>query len=437
MQQRPIPVHLMGQSSQIEIIGSNDQDTDPDIVYYNFGMVNSSSNYVQATFKEIRDSPLISNVNKYYFSIVRFTMDGPNKTLPIFIPLIQTGQNDVNLTVYSITLRATVIYDIGGTQYTFNGFSQQFLEWVPEITDLSIAPIPPPPTTTQSLEGLYYYMFTYQNMADMVNTAFAAAQADLQTQFNAFVLANGGALPAPLTTDAPHLKYDSGTGLFTLLTSTYGYGGADRTSNGSLTDDEEFYIYFNNEANGLFYSFSCTNENGEDGMDFLIKVQNKFGSNIYRPSYAAGVTPPGTVPTYWETVQDYPSTSTLWSPIESVVFTSMSLPVVNEEMAQPTRFGDGNLVPRAGGTNFANIITDIALSNDTGAADYRQMINYTPSVYRLAAMDNSGRPLQNMDIQLWWKNRLDGKFYPLYMYSNATASGKIGFFKKNKIGINA
>ena len=59
-------------------------------------------------FNETRDAPIIRDSSQYYFSIVRFSMNGPNKELPIFIPSIQTHQDNINLTNYSLRIKGII-----------------------------------------------------------------------------------------------------------------------------------------------------------------------------------------------------------------------------------------------------------------------------------------------------------------------------------------
>ena len=87
----------------------------PDYIYYNADIINNNTtetadgNVVldpQVRFNETRDTALLKNAQDYYFSIVRFSMNGPNRDLPLFIPTIQngTGAINVNLTSYSVAL---------------------------------------------------------------------------------------------------------------------------------------------------------------------------------------------------------------------------------------------------------------------------------------------------------------------------------------------
>jgi hypothetical protein len=46
---------------------------------------------------------------------------------------------------------------------------------------------------------------------------------------------------------------------------------------------------------------------------------------------------------WWTQEQDWLSTSNLWSPIESIVFSSTLLPVRSEQTGPPTKLGSGDL----------------------------------------------------------------------------------------------
>lgn len=136
---------------------------------------------------------------------------------------------------------------------------------------------------------------------------------------------------------------------------------------------------------------------------------------------------------YWSITQDYPSTDSLWSPIESIVFVSTLLPVKNEFVAEPTRFGQGNLgfSSATSPSAFLPIITD--LNVDTGqykAQGYREVLTYTPTAeYRMATMGASKQEIRNVDISVYWKNRLDGSINPVQMFNLSSVSIKIMFRK--------
>ena len=132
------------------------------------------------------------------------------------------------------------------------------------------------------------------------------------------------------------------------------------------------------------------------------------------------------------TEQAYQSISTLWSPIESIVFTTSLIPVVNEFTGQQSTFGDSNdATPTSSANAFSPIITDIALPLSS-PADYRGFIEYVPSAeYRIVSLSSSRQEIKNIDVQVYWKNRLDGALIPVQMPPSSTISIKMMFRKKN------
>jgi len=111
------------QLASVQYVGGT--DADPDYVYYNADIVNNTTDDQTSTgdaiqdpnivFNETRDYPIIKDISNYNFSIVRFTMNGANLDLPLFIPSIRdgTGQTNPNLTTYgmSIPLQTFVVND--------------------------------------------------------------------------------------------------------------------------------------------------------------------------------------------------------------------------------------------------------------------------------------------------------------------------------------
>ena len=138
---------------------------------------------------------------------------------------------------------------------------------------------------------------------------------------------------------------------------------------------------------------------------------------------------------YWLATQDYPSTDSLWSPISSVVFTSTLLPVRSEATGQPVVLGTSNTGFSSSSTQsaFQPIITDISLDTSTsGAAAYRSFIYYAPTAeYRLSDFTSSKHDIRNVDIQVFWKNRLDNNLYPITMFNCSSVNLKIMFRHKD------
>ena len=80
---------------------------DLDVVNNN---LNSNTDAPQLRFEENRNTPFLEGDSSEYFcSIVRFSIQTGN-SLPIFIPRVETGQADINKTVYRVTLSVAVTH---------------------------------------------------------------------------------------------------------------------------------------------------------------------------------------------------------------------------------------------------------------------------------------------------------------------------------------
>ena len=408
---------------------------DPDHIYLNLSLINNDTTdgaNPAIVFTETRQNAIIQNPMEYNFSIVRFDMNGPGKDLPMFIPRIEIGQSNPNLTVYQITLRCTYNYVNPPAPFTGTGTltsspASGRLIWTPEYLDPAIAPTPAPPITQQDTSSRYYWATTYSHMVNIVNNAFQSAWNDLNTQFQAV---SGG---ASLTTKPPFITYNPTDNLFTIYADRYGFGDngaatSNRTSAGT-TADENFSLFFNTNMYGLFSNYRSTYINQPNGLSYQILIQNLQWQNILNVNSPPA--PLASAASYWVLVQDYESTSSLWCPVESVVFTTSLMPLVFEQASAPVTFNASNIGESTGVQgNFTPIITDtsLALENANG---YRDFFQYAPTAeYRLANFVRSSAPLQNIQVSVFWKNRLDGQLYPLTMYNSSSVSIKMLFRRR-------
>ena len=236
-----------------------------------------------------------------------------------------------------------------------------------------------------------------------------------------------GPVPQPLT--APYLRLFFDANLFGLFTN---FKNAYYQTNGirfPLTPTVVTPIAVGTDyTNEILF----TNENYTNILNHAPLLQGS--TTVPPPPYNPYFLIPATKQNlYWIITQDYPSTDSLWSPVESVVFISTLLPIKSEFVGEPTRFGQGNLgysaatVPSA----FLPIVTDLCV--DTGqykAQGYREVLTYTPTAeYRMATMGASKQEIRNIDIAVYWKNRLDGSINPIQMFNLSSVSIKLMFRK--------
>lgn len=80
-------------------------DAELPLVYYSGNLSSSVSSDAdtggkEANFSEVRANPVIKDMSKYQFSVVRAQLN--TKSLPLFVPLVQTGQANINLLDYEV-----------------------------------------------------------------------------------------------------------------------------------------------------------------------------------------------------------------------------------------------------------------------------------------------------------------------------------------------
>lgn len=401
-----------------------------EILYYNLSVINGKTIYEgpgtqpSARYTETRDVPIIRDASKYFFSIVRASLSGTDKWTPLFCPRVVIGQANKDLTIYNITLRVTAT--LGGKTQTFT--STRPITWTPQV---AVTYQPAPPLVTQDFGNEYYWCMDYEYWLDLVNDTFGLCWGDLNTAYKTFFSTGSS-----LQTNQPFMRYDPSSKLFSLYGNVYGWGGADRTSAGTATD-ENWRMFFDSNMYGLFSFFpntnlggdlAATNSLGVDKCAYEILFSNlQPGTNIYRPTSATSITPTIT-PAYYVITQSMVSTSTLWSPIDAIVFTTTLIPIINEYSGQPVILGQGNTINPAGSAAaFQPIITDISVPL-TSAEGYNEQVSYVPSAeYRITSLTDAQVDVRSIDIQVYWRNRLDGQLYPIRMFNQATFSLKIMF----------
>jgi hypothetical protein len=461
----------------------------PNYIYYNCDIINSKTDDLNALnqtdpdpqirFNETRDTALVKDASQYEFSIIRFTMNGANRDLPLFIPSIAVGQSDINLTNYkvAITLQQTWTTNLGNITFNISPVPSN-VRYVPEILNPLLAPLPVPPLTFQDVTSRYYWCLTYQHWLDIVNTTMVTAHTNLYTQFQqAWVATAGLTDPFPYANftafqnnvQTPQIIYDEGQKIFSFFGDSDGYGQrlepftvvpyVAGTAIPATRPQER--LFFNTNMAGLFANFGGFYWNTINIGNIAINdvpypafpnpvpsgyvremiFSNEFYSNVvdYRLAPYSGVPPLGFVPigkqkVYYKLTQDYKSVDSIWSPISAIVFTTSLLPIKSEAASAPNILGTSNLGDSAPTSRsaFTPIITDVALDTATGGADaYRQFIYYAPSAeYRMSDLSSSKQEIRNIDVAVFWKWRLNNQLYPINMFNLSSVSLKMMFRKK-------
>jgi hypothetical protein len=515
-----------------------DGGADSELIYYNANIINNQQRDPQSPdqppavrFNETRDAPIVRDASLYNYSIVRFSMNGPNKNLPLFIPLIQTNgfafptQIIPTLTCYYVAIP----YQRGWTFTNNSGVAQTKIFTIapesvpiiyrPEIQNNQIAPVPQVNPLTgivkQDLSTRYYWVYTYKHWCDLVNEAFRSSMQLLylsfQNTWNADPDINVGVSPFPYPTfasflldhDIPFVKYDEVTKLFEIQADTRAFNVASQLTGvvdpltgvpiGTNVPLPAFVapaippapfaaqpstapylrLFFNGNLFQLMANFKNTYFNATTGSSLIFPLSitpttiptnavaltpvlynyeilfpNQNYTNILNnnPSLqgSQAVPPPAYNPyfliptqkqrTYWIAKQDYNSTNSLWSPVQSIVFTSTLLPVKKEYTGKPIELGNGNISGTANSASaFEPIITDFVIDQQAEKAEgWRDFTLYEPTAeYKMNSLTASHDEIRNIDIQVFWKYRLTGELIPLTIPNSSDVAIKMLFRKLN------
>jgi len=387
----------MNYSSSVRYDYDDMNDTRPSHVYYDMSAVNNditgSLDATPITFSEVRGQPFLNNPQDYFCSIVRFQVETPY--LPLYLVYVQTGQSDVNLTIYSVSLS----YVYNGTTYV----QETYLQYVPE--NLSV-PIPAPPTTVQDFSTEYYWGMSYQRFVTMVNVALQTCYTGLNNQ----VVTAGGSLPSA---NAPYFSFNNSSCLFTLNADTTGYD----------VNSGDYISIYADDCLGVLLSgfdmiFNGNNTRVSNGRNYQYRVYNMQGNNTYT----------GTVAPYnyevYQMTQLYSST-VLMCPVKSVSFQSASLPIQPDLLGKTTIF-TGNNGATTGGNNvgFAPILTDFVVGLTKGY-EYKPILQYSPTVYRLLHMFGN-QSLNSIDLQIFWTDMM-GNDFQVKLMPQRSAQNKVLF----------
>jgi hypothetical protein len=382
-------------------------------------------------------------------------------TQNITASVLSVTGTDPNMTVYSLTLNAS-IYTGAGSAGMFNFSSDEvYVQWIPELFDKGTL-VPTTSNPTQ-VESDYYYLYSYNHWVVLLNQTLQQAYTQLQqiitsvTTTTAFVLQNR----------CPSFEYDEVTKLFSLYTDTKntnwgltegppnyaalgpspGTGVLPTTSGGA----EFMFLGCNLNFEGLMTNFDTqffgqdevvwgngwNNAIGGGGRaasvlyqpENTIIVRNKTGTNIQTsidPTTGLPYTP--TAQLNYVSTQDFPSTGSLWSPIGAIVLTTQLLPIRSEFTSAPVALGTSS---STGGTAaFQTVLIDF--NEDFETADgYRGLMKFNPSAeFVRVNMTQSHQEIKTLDFQVNWRNRLTNQLIPLRLYNTATITVRLLFRRR-------
>lgn len=348
-----------------------------DHIYYNITIKASDNNGSIAKYDNTSQQPILSNPSDFYLAISRFYV--PLSKVPVQTMDITPGQTQTNpnLTVYGITLE-------------YNGnISEQKLIYQPE--DLTI-PVPNPPSNNppsyEAINSKYYFVYDYQTLINMTNTAFNAAFT---------------AIAAPLGSEAPYISFDPSSQYFSVICQRAYY---DETLLNPIK------IYFNDELSALYQGLYLKHVGLTQGRTFNVIVKDMH-TNYYQPPDKPVVSPPN----YYK-IEQYYSSINNWNNLKGIMFQT-TMPIQSEI---------AGIVTNTRNTVQLPILTDFNVLFQSGETALHSALQYNASQYRFINL-NSSAALYNVNLTAWWVTK-NSILYPLELDQNEVLTMKLVFIRK-------
>jgi hypothetical protein len=399
----------------------NNTSSDPTHEYIDAEIINNSTtdlSPIPVVFNQVKTSHIVDDCSEYYLSVVRWSLDSG---LPQIIPqmeLSSVGGTNINNTAYFLNIG---IEKSGATFGTINfPITARRVIYVPENRTVSV-PTLQPSTPDQVYTNPYYFINSIGNFIDMVNNTIIDLFADLTT----YAGTNPGAFPAltaELPDAPPHFDWNGSE-----LSANVDVGWIYKRTLAS--GKYNFYLTFNTPLNNLFDTFpsryldSSTTASSE-GRNYA----RMFYPNQWETTYSAG----DPLVDYYIFNQEGSSVPS-WSPVNSIVFQTSTIPVNPSNTGAPTYSGL-NLKDSIQASGISSILTDFEIPLERGDEYTNSILYYTPSSeYRLFDLVSNGG-LLNLNIQIFWKDKL-GFIHPFLMKNGASCSLKLLLRKKSFNGL--
>lgn len=464
--------------------GNGTSNADPDTLYYNAMIINNTTvttdleNDPAINYQDTRALPLLKDKSKYDVGIENFIINGCGKSLPILIPQIKPGTSqrgtntNPNNTVYSVTFT--------WTDGTYPYQSTRFIQWEPE-NQASFTVVPTGTYTGPQISSDYYYVYSYSHWLKLMNSALAMAWGDVK-----FWVEDDGY--TKIGTKCPFFTYDQVTNLFSLYqdanTCLVPYGNVLGQTPGPATPSdppspytifgvpaadatyatgEYSFVGFNTNFEGLISNFNtkyygagvtyansgvrlrssqgtASNSgatyttqriNYPENVVIVVAVPDPTGTELTNPvtlssAFGSVTTAPTSNPRYFIVTQDFQSTSTLWSPVATINVLTTFIAVREEYAGTPITLGTGNLGGNATTGSFQKAIIEVPINVDAQEG-WRGLLSYTPNVERSSSLSRSKEELKNLNIQLYWRNRLTNELLPLLLYNGGSMTMRLKY----------
>lgn len=410
--------------TQTTHISKSDENTpSPDWIYVNLSLVNHAtdeppSKFPLCDFKENTNNPILQNPSEYQAGVLQFSMDGVTQFLPSFHFFTQDGSTTQG--IYSVTLECDKAEN--GTQGSGNTqtFTQQtFVTYQPQNAN---APNP------NHKEDEFYHIYGIEWIQNLFNQALTQCFADVQNQFGA------NRTPNPQVTP-PFFHYDTTTNRFSIYANTTGFGDVNTIDPDSTNGGERWRLYFNQSTMNAFSNFHGVffNTNVTDGKNQLILFTSNYSQNLeqFNPFPTGGAVQ--NPPYFYKRTQEANALGKYWSPIESIVITSAGkLPLIPSLETPPLEYGLSrySYVNDKGSDHTQDSLIEFSIDKENPLAWQQNLLYVANEIRYLSISESATHPLQELDIQFYYRDRFNGRLKELTLPPQSTAHMTLIFKKK-------
>lgn len=369
-----------------------------DIVYYNITIGTDTTGVTteQASVIAQNTLPIIEDPSQYYGSIVRLNI--PQFEIPIgYFDVAVNGSGNVpniNTGIYQFTVVWGSI--TAGGVLTNVASNTQSVTWVQQ--DFQASPIPQtgvPPTKSN-----YYFIYDYETVINIWNTALSTAYGVVQT-----------AVGSPLTANTPPFFYYNPSTQQISLYSVQTFS--------EYTNSDNFLMVFANDVlEPYIHGFKYFNF-----VDSVLHSLFNIQSYPNKTNAINHVTLNSVV--YIQAQQEYVSLN-YWNMLRNIYITT-TMPVEQEGyyIGNSNNNLGQNLLLQSTLTDY---IPDLTLGGQAGVAG-SQFIYNAPSLWRIFQM-NSHTPLFNISAAIYFTDQ-NNNVWPLLLFTKQQCNIKFMFVKKH------
>ena len=382
-----------------------------DYIFYSLKLINNKvvqstvTNDPPSNFYEVTNGKIINDTSQWKVCVAKCDFRGAYD-IPVFIPRI--SQESLNETVYNITISLNVECEISGNTESTSLVSSAPLLYIP--FDQSITSLK---NNTKQQDDPYYYVYDFGHLALMVNNTFETIQENLNQQFKTWYAQYDNSTTVNLETKKSVCEYSNdGFNIY------FDKNGWSSNSTSTLPQKEQYSLYFDTNLWGILNNYP-----------HILKKDQQYKLGIdYQFNYVEIlVNDPYDNDKDYIKLTQYQSSIDYIMPCSAIQFTSNNLVVYPQVEGGVLRIEDNNVLLEEQNANsaidYVDVLTEISVFGKIDGS-----LVYDPTNYRFLCMRDGS--ISDIEISIWWKNKLTGTRLPLKMQNNAQISILLLFQRK-------